>query len=127
MASYKDFMNKRIAEAQANRASRQGNPTGMQVNPGISIMQDNQLQPNGISPTAFSNQDTINAVFGQSNPNTFTRSIGQAPISQMPAQDIDAGMPMQDTNENFGGMGGAQLPPIEVQTPITPTYDLNNL
>ena len=81
---------------------------------------NNQLQPNAISPNALSNQDAVQGVFGQANQGTFTRTVGNAAIGQMPNQEMDA-------SGNSVGYGNAQMPPSEVQTPITPTYDLNNL
>jgi hypothetical protein len=78
---------------------------------------NNQLQPNAISPSAFTNQNTIQEVFGQANPGTFTRSIGNAAIDQNL---------MDDAGATAYGMGNAQQPPYGVQIPVTPTYDLNN-
>jgi hypothetical protein len=37
------------------------------------------MQPNGISPKAFTNQGAIDGMFGQANPGTFTRSVGVNP------------------------------------------------
>lgn len=105
-----------------------------------------QMQPNAISPVAFSNQNTIQGVFGQANPGTFTRSVGTPPLMQMTSQGyippMDPTNPTQqnDVNAIMAGADGALQgydqaqqgygqpvpPPIGVQTPITPTYDLNN-
>lgn len=105
-----------------------------------------QMQPNAISPVAFSNQDTIKGVFGQANPGTFTRTVGATPLMQMTSQGyippMDPTNPTQQTDVNaiMAGTDGALQgyeqaqqgysqpvpPPIGVQTPITPTYDLNN-
>lgn len=87
------------------------------------------MQPTPISPTAFSNPDAISGVFGQANEGTFTRTVGDTPLMQM----ADPGyMPMDDASMAGADMaldeyGQAQMPPMEVETPITPTYDLNNL
>jgi hypothetical protein len=53
------------------------------------------MQQTGINPQAFSDPTTIQNMFGQPNPGTFTRSLGM-------------------------------VPPVGVEQPITPTYDLNN-
>ena len=100
-----------------------------------------QMQPNAISPVAFSNQNTIQGVFGQANPGTFTRSVGTPPLMQMTSQGYIP--PMDPTNPteqndvnaiiaNSGqalpsqvGYGDPVQPPMGVQTPITPNYDLN--
>jgi hypothetical protein len=87
------------------------------------------MQPTPISPTAFSNQDAIGGMFGAANEGTFTRTVGDTPLMQM----ADPGyMPMEDPSMTGADValdqyGQAQMPPMEVQTPITPTYDLNNL
>lgn len=101
---------------------------------------------NAISPKAFSNQDAIQSVFGQANPGTFTRSVGNAPLMQMTSQgyippidptnpteqnDVNAVMAgtdgaLQGYNQSLQGYGSPQRPPMGVQTPITPIYDLNN-
>lgn len=96
-------------------------------------MINNQLQPNMISPKALSNQNTIQGVFGQANPNTFTRTVG-APTMQMTSQGYVP--PMDPTNPGAqndvnaimaqaGQTAQAIPPPYGVQQPITPTYDLN--
>ena len=106
---------------------------------------NNQLQPNAISPKAFSNQDAIQGVFGQANQGTFTRSVGTSPLAQMTSQGyippVDPTNPTEqnDVNAIMAGANGAlqgyeqlqqgygqpQRPPMGVQMPITPTYDLN--
>lgn len=98
---------------------------------------NNQLQPNQISPKAFTNQNNIQGVFGQANQGTFTRTIGSSPLAQMTSQgyippidptnpteqnDVNAIMASGDALSNYGQ---AQMPPVGVQQPITPTYDLN--
>jgi len=93
-------------------------------------MINNQLQPNMISPKALSNQNTIQGVFGQANPNTFTRTVG-APTTQMtsqgyvpPMDPTNPGM-QNDVNAIMAQSNEAIPPPYGVQQPITPTYDLN--
>lgn len=110
-------------------------------------MPNAQMVPNAISPMAFTNQNTIQGVFGQANPGTFTRSVG-TPLMQMtsqgyippmdptnpnPQQDVNALMAgtdgalqgYQQAQTNAAGYGQPQQPPYGVQTPITPNYDLN--
>lgn len=79
------------------------------------------MQPTAISPTAFTNQNAITGMFGAENPGTFTRTVGDTPLAQMDDTSMmGADMPLDE-------YGQAQMPPMEVETPITPTYDLNNL
>lgn len=94
-------------------------------------MQNNQMQPNAISPTALSNQGTINGVFGDAIANTFTRSVG-TPLNQMtsqgyvpPMDPTNPGM-QNDVNAIMAQSDEAIPPPYGVQQPITPTYDLNS-
>ena len=79
-------------------------------------------QYNAISPKALSNQDTITSVFGQANQGTFTRSVGNNTLNQ--TTDPLTGQNIDPTMEQSVSM--PVLPPNGVQTPITPTYDLNN-
>lgn len=112
-------------------------------------MPNAQMVPNAINPMAFTNQGTIKSMFGDSNPGTFTRSVG-TPLMQMTSQGyippMDPTNPsnQQDVNAIMAGTDGAlqgyqqaqqaaalpgygqaQQPPYGVQTPITPNYDLN--
>lgn len=92
-----------------------------------SIINQNQptvipRQYNAISPKALSNQNTIASVFGQANQGTFTRSVGASPLMQ--TIDPLTGQNIDPTMEQSASM--PVLPPNGVQTPITPTYDLNN-
>ena len=59
------------------------------------MMNTNTIPQTPISPTAFSNQDTIQSVFGQANPGAFTRSI-MSPLAQMTSQGYIP--PMDPTN-----------------------------
>jgi len=96
------------------------------------------MQPNAISPSAFSNQGAIQSVFGQANPGTFTRSVGAAPLMQMtsqgyippmdptnPTQQNDVNAVMAEVGDVGQGYNQPVPPPYGVQTPITPNYDLN--
>lgn len=91
-------MNARVKQMtksiMANRAPKQGaqtqtNATG-QLAPNT-VQNANQVIPTPISPTALSNQSTIAGVYGEQNPDTFTRTV-QSPTP----------------------------PPVGVQTNITP-------
>ena len=85
------------------------------------------MQPTAISPTAFTNQGAITGLFGAENPGTFTRTVGETPLTQM----ADPGyMPMEDPSMTGADValdeyGQPVPPPMGVQTPITPNYDLN--
>jgi hypothetical protein len=81
-----------------------------------------------ISPTALSNQSTINDVYGQMVPGTYNRSVG-SPLQQMvePAVAIDplTGQQIDPTMDQSPSM--PLPPPVDVQTGITPNYGINNL
>ena len=140
-----------ISSMQSNPSSTMGDYIKAGVNPiqalasiskqrtNTNVARGNQLQPNAISPTAFSNQETIGGVFGQANPGTFTRSCGNTPLMQMtsqgyippidptnPTEQNDVNAIMAGTDGALQGYSDAQMPPMGVQTPITPTYDLNS-
>jgi hypothetical protein len=94
------------------------------------------FQPTAINPQGFTNQENINGVFGQANPGTFTRNV-QGPLMQtmdpslaMQVDPTNPGMPAAIQND-MAAAGGVdysipQQPPLGVQTPIAPIYDLNN-
>jgi hypothetical protein len=85
-------------------------------------MINNQLQPTMISPKALSNQNTIQGVFGQANPNTFTRTVGALPMGPTnPRAQNDVNAIMSQAEQPVQAI----QPPYGVQQPITPTYDLN--
>lgn len=87
-----------------------------------------------INPKAFSNQNNISGVYGQNNPGTFTRTVG--PLTQMVdpslAMGIDPTNPgapnaiQNDMAATGFSQNQPQQPPIGVETPIAPIYDLNN-
>jgi len=76
---------------------------------------------NQISPSAFTNQNTIGSVFGQTMPGTFNRNIQQAEsqitVDPMTGRTID---PTADQSAS-----APVPPPTGVQTNITPNYELN--
>lgn len=75
-----------------------------------------------INPQGFTNQQNISGVFGQAVDNTFNRNIGgaqpQVPTDPLSGQPFDPTMNQNPT--------APVPPPAGVQTPITPTYDINN-
>jgi len=81
-----------------------------------------------ISPKAFSNQGTIQNMYGQAMQGTFNRSVG-SPFAQMAdpltGQYID---PTMDQSPDDPGPDPSlpQQPPVDVATPIAPVYDINN-
>jgi hypothetical protein len=87
-----------------------------------------QRQQTPISPTALSNQSTINDVYGQMVPGTYNRSVG-SPLQQMvePSVAIDplTGQQIDPTMDQSPSM--PLPPPVDVQTGITPNYEINNL
>ena len=78
--------------------------------------------PAPINPQGFTNQNNITGMFGSAVPGTFNRNV--APELPAPPTDPLTGQvlnPLADTNPN-----GPVAPPVGVQTPITPIYDINN-
>jgi hypothetical protein len=82
---------------------------------------NNNLQT-PINPQGFTNQQNISGMFGQAVDNTFTRNVGaeqsQIPTDPLTGLKIDPTM-SQDPNAPLP-------PPMGVQTPTTPIYDINN-
>jgi hypothetical protein len=66
----------------------------------------NQINQTPINPKGFTNMDNIQGVFGTQVPNTFTRDVNN------PTNMVSLDSPI--------------TPPIGVETPITPNYDINN-
>ena len=70
------------------------------------------INPTPINPKGFTNMNNIQSMYGAQIPNTFTRDVnpmaGTAP-TMMPDY---SGIPVP--------------PPTGVETPITPTYNINN-
>jgi len=87
-----------------------------------------QRQQAPISPKALSNQGTINDMYGQMVPGTYTRSVG-SPLKQMvePSVAIDplTGQQIDPTMDQSPSM--PLPPPVDVQTGITPNYGINNV
>lgn len=83
-----------------------------------------QMPYNQISNQAFSNQNNIKGVFGQQVPNTFNRNVGQ---TVQPAVAIDplTGQQIDPTMDQSVSM--PLPPPVDVQTGVTPNYEINNL
>lgn len=139
-----------MQRARANQSQGQAAPVNgfanMAMRAKTTAMPGNQMVPNAISPVAFTNQNNIAGMFGRTNQGTFTRTVGDGPLTQMTSQGYIPEMdptnpdPQQDVNALMAGTDGAlqgeqqlqqgygqpQRPPMGVQMPITPTYDLNN-
>jgi len=82
-----------------------------------------------INPKAFSNQNAITNMYGNSVPGTFNRSVG-SPLNQtldpLTGQTIDPTMDQSTAGINPVVQGDTAIPPpTGVQVPITPTYDIN--
>jgi len=58
----------------------------------------NQMIQNQINPKAFSAPQAIEGIYGQANPNTFTRSVGQ-PAMPLAAQPIAVPSAIQDESQ----------------------------
>jgi hypothetical protein len=103
-------------------------PTG--VMPTQMPNQPRTMNPTMISPKAFSNQGTINGVFGQAVPNTYTRNV--SPLNQMTSQgymppvDPLTGSNQADVNAVLATSGSPLPPPVGVQQDPNPYYGLSN-
>lgn len=92
------------------------------------------MQPNAISPKAFSNQGAIQGMFGQANPGTFTRSVGNSPLAQITSQGYVAPVDPTNPGDNMpvdsilaqAGQTSPVMPPAGVAQSIVPPYDLSN-
>ena len=82
-----------------------GNMAGQQ---GAGMPMPNQIAPSPINPKAFSAPQTITGMYGQANPGTFTRSVGQS-MGQLADQPIPVPSAIQD------------------QSQITPNQGFNNI
>jgi len=65
-----------------------------------------------INPRAFSNPNTISQMYGQANPGTFTRTVGQSPFRQ-------AAIPSAPTIE-VDPLTGQPMDPTASQSPTMP-------
>jgi hypothetical protein len=89
------------------------------------------IQPSMINPQGFTNQNNINAIYGQANPGTFTRSI-QSPLAQtvnpsvVPVLDPSYSNMQAGVENVMASTGYPTQPPIGVTQSVTPTYDLAN-
>jgi hypothetical protein len=84
-----------------------------------------QMEYNKISTKAFSNSGTIEKMMGKSVPNSPFMQMADPNIMAQTPGVMDASV--QAEAENVMAQTGVPLqPPTGVQTPITPTYDINN-
>lgn len=58
----------------------------------------NQIAQSPINPKAFSAPQAISDIYGQANPGTFTRSVGQ-PMGQLANQPIPVPSAIQDESQ----------------------------
>jgi hypothetical protein len=79
----------------------------------------NQLSPTPINPKGFTNTNNIQGMYGESVPNTFTRNVAQSTDGVRKIASPDLGMQNQLVSD-------PTAPPMGVQTPVAPIYDINN-
>ena len=81
----------------------------------------NQMAQVPINPKAVGNPNTVKAIYGSENPNTFTKSVqnNTSPVMQMQNQTTQ----MADLTAQ---QDMAQMPPQGVQTSVTPTLGFEN-
>jgi len=70
------------------------------------------INPTPINPKGFTNTNNIQGMFGAQVPNTFTRDVSA----------MSGVMPTMQPNYSSVPIP----PPVEVETPIVPPYDINN-
>lgn len=126
----KDSHNTTIAD-RTNRGSMLGNAINNTItNPNSTFspftqLKKEQMEYNKISPKAFSNAGTIEKMMGKSIPNSPFMQIVDPNLMPPPVNTTDPNIQAQA--ENVMAQTGVPLqPPTGVQTPISPTYDLNN-
>jgi hypothetical protein len=70
------------------------------------------INPTPINPKGFTNTNNIQGMFGTQVPNTFTRNVSN----------------LYDPTNTLATNTEASpiLPPVGVETPIVPPYDINN-
>lgn len=82
-----------------------------------------------ISPKAFSNQETIASMYGNTMPGTFNRDMNASAVpttDPLTGQVIDPTMSQSTAGMNPVIQGNTVVPPpAGVEVPITPIYDLN--
>jgi len=72
----------------------------------------NQIAPSPINPKAFSAPQAITGMYGQANPGTFTRSVGNQ-MGQLAGQVVDQPIPVPSA--------------IQDESQITPNQGFNNI
>ena len=70
------------------------------------------INPTPINPKGFTNTNNIQGMFGAQVPNTFTRDVNPMAGATTPMTPDYSSVPIP--------------PPVEVETPIVPPYDINN-
>lgn len=109
---------------RTNRGSMFDNTIGNTPTPFTQLKKE-QMEYNKISPKAFSNAGTIEKMMGKSIPNSPFMQIVDPNLMPPPVNTTDPNIQAQA--ENVMAQTGVPLqPPTGVQTPIAPTYDLNN-
>lgn len=99
-----------------------------------SSLANNTIAQTPINPKAFSNANAITNIYGQNNPGTFTRTVGQSPFTQVdidpltgqPINPLASQSPTQPLIPDVGSAMSPTPPPVGVQQPISPFYDLSN-
>lgn len=105
-----------------------------QPNTVTSSLVNNAIAQTPISPKAFSNANEIARMYGQNNPGTFTRTVGQSPFMQVdidpltgqPINPLASQSPTQPLIPDVGSAMSPTPPPVGVQQQISPFYDLSN-
>jgi hypothetical protein len=72
----------------------------------------NELNPTPINPKGFTNMNNIQGMYGTQVPNTFTRDVNPMAGTTPTMMPDYSSVPVP--------------PPTGVETPITPTYNINN-
>ena len=80
------------------------------------------MEYNKINPKAFSNTAAITGVMGEAIPGTFDRSVGTIGMDPYTKQQ----QALLTNDQAIKQANQVVPPPMSVETPIVPDYDLNN-
>lgn len=105
----------------ADRTNYQGHSSRSSMFSPFPQLKKEQMEYNKISPKAFSNAGTIGKMMGKSIPNSPFMQM----IDPLTGNQIDPTM-NQDPNAPVANNPGTPIPPpLGVQVPTTPVYDIN--
>jgi len=99
-----------VGGAMAAQAGASGQPMSPMAGQLPSQVNPNQMTQNTINPKAFGDPSTVASVYGQSNPNTFTRSVNGPAFETMdapptiPSNIRNAGLATTTPDQGFNNL-----------------------